>query len=261
MALAALLLAGIALRLVAIVSWWPVGTTLADSWPYAAYAGTNPLADPQHPAGYSSFLAVIGLFTRQVAVPVLLQHLLGIAAALLLFWAVRRLVGSPWPALVPAAFVLLNSDEIFLEHAIMAEGPFVFVSSAAFYASVRAIDRPTPVWRWPVIATILVVAAALIRTQGLFLLPVLALALWFAAPQPWRHRLRAPATVIALGAALLLVYAFANLASNGRFEVSPATGWHLLRESGDLRRLSRFHSAEGHRGALRSAPGERAAWQ
>lgn len=51
-ALGTLVLAGIALRLVAIISWWPVSPTLADSWPYAVYAGTNPLADPQHPAGY-----------------------------------------------------------------------------------------------------------------------------------------------------------------------------------------------------------------
>src|SRR5450755_3826008 len=63
-ALAVLLAGGLGLRIVAVLSWWPANPILADSWDYAYYASSNPLADPQHPAGYSSFLAVVGVFTR-----------------------------------------------------------------------------------------------------------------------------------------------------------------------------------------------------
>ncbi|MBV9466553.1 MAG: glycosyltransferase family 39 protein [Solirubrobacterales bacterium] len=252
--LVALVLGGIALRLVAILSWWPVGTTNADSWPYSVYAGTNPLADPQHPAGYSTFLALVGFVTRQVAVPVLLQHLLGILAALLLFGAVRRLVGSPWPALVPAAAVLLNSDEVFLEHQILAEGPFVVAISAALYASVRAIDQPVPAWKWPLAATVLAVIAGLLRSAGLFFIPVLALAMLVGTAHSRRGRMLPSATVLVVSACLLLAYAFANLASNGRFEISPATGWHLYARVAPIANCHVFTPPKGTAGLCDPRP-------
>jgi 4-amino-4-deoxy-L-arabinose transferase-like glycosyltransferase len=225
--LAVLVAGGVGLRIVAVLSWWPANPTLADSWDYAYYASSNPLADPQHPAGYSSFLAVVGVFTRSVAATVILQHILGLVAAVLLYGAVRRLFGSRWAALVPAAVVLLNSDQVYLEQTVMAEGVYVFFMCAALYASVRAIERPERLWPWSIAAVVLALASALIRTQGLFYLPVLVIALWFASAAPWRQRWRVPLVVAALGVAALLAYAFANLASNDRFEVSPATGWHL----------------------------------
>ena len=168
--LAAMVAVGLAMRVVAITSWWPAITTVADSWPYAVYAETDPLGDPQHPAGYPAMLAVIGFLTRELAVSIIIQHLLGIVSALLLFAAVRRMTGSPWPALARAAVVLLNADQIFLEHTIMSEGPFVAVVAGAAYASVRAIDRPDPWWRWPAAAAALIVAAAVFPVRGALLL-------------------------------------------------------------------------------------------
>ena len=114
------------------VGWWPTATTLADSSAYARFAESNPFADPQHPAGYALILAAIGSVTREVAVPVLLQHLTGIASALLLFAATRRVSGSVWAGLLPAAIVLLNPDEILLEHAIMAESWAILATAARY---------------------------------------------------------------------------------------------------------------------------------
>ena len=141
-ALGALLLGGLVLRVVAIASLWPTTPTLNDG--YQLFAESNPFSDPQHPAGYSLILAAIGALTREVAVTVLLQHLLGIASALLLFAATRRLTGSQWTGLLPAAIVLLNPDQIFLEHAIMSESWAVFTISLGFYAAVRSFDQPDP---------------------------------------------------------------------------------------------------------------------
>ena len=89
-------------------------------------------------------LAVFGALTREVVFPVFLQHLAGIATALLLFAAVRRITGSAWAGLVPAAAVLLNPDLIYLEHSIMSEPWFVLACAGAVYAAVRAFDRPDP---------------------------------------------------------------------------------------------------------------------
>jgi hypothetical protein len=145
--LVALLGAGVALRLLAVVSWWPTTTTIQDG--YQVFAESNPFADPLHPAGYGLLLGALGAVTREVAAPVLLQHAAGIAAALLLFAATRRVTGSAWVALLPAAIVLLNPDQIFLEHAIMSEAWSVLLTSAGLYAAVRTLDEPAPLWRWP----------------------------------------------------------------------------------------------------------------
>ncbi len=222
-----LVLAGAALRIVAAASWWPVATVLSDSGDYAQNAAGNPLASPQHPPGYSALLAVIGVFSHDVGVTIVLQFLAGILAALVMYATVRRLTGSPWPGLVPAAFILLNADEVFLEHTIMAEVWFVLALAAAFYAAVRAMDAPTPWWRWPSAAGALGGIATVIRSPALFLIPVIALALLVAAQCQWRERWRPPAAVLAVAGVLLCGLASANLISNGHFEISRASGWHL----------------------------------
>ena len=130
---------GLALRLVAELSWWPVETTLGDA--YEAHA-SNPFQNELHPAGYSAIIGLIGMVTRQVAAPVILQHLTGIASALLLWAATRRITRSDWAGLLPAAVVLLDPDFIFLEHSIMSESWFVLAICAGLYASVRALDEP-----------------------------------------------------------------------------------------------------------------------
>jgi hypothetical protein len=68
--LAVLLVIGVVVRIVAFTAWWPASTTLADAIPYSVYAATDPLGDPQHPVGYPALLALIGLFTRDVAVTI-----------------------------------------------------------------------------------------------------------------------------------------------------------------------------------------------
>src|SRR5947209_7542809 len=86
--LIALAAAGILLRVLAMLAYWPTIPSNADSRPYAVFAAHDPLGDPQHPAGYSLFLWAFGLITRQVAALTLLQHALGVLTAVLLFAAV-----------------------------------------------------------------------------------------------------------------------------------------------------------------------------
>ncbi len=225
--LAVLILVGVTLRIVALASWWPAATLFTDSYAYTKYAASNPLASPQHPAGYPALLAFIGFFSRAIWVTIVLQYAMGVASALLMFATVRRLTGSAWPGLIPAAWILLNADEIYLEHTIMSEPSFVLALAGMYYAAVRAIDMPSPWWRWPAAAAVLATAATVIRSAGVFAIPVLTLTLLIARPQPWRLRWRAPAAFLGIAAALLACYATANLISNGQFEVGPRQGWHL----------------------------------
>ena len=251
-----LVLLGVVLRIVAEAGWWPAATTLGDSYPYAQYAESDLLHDPAHPGGYSALLWAVGLVSRELAVTILLQHLLGIATALVLYVAVRRVSGSPWPGLVPAAVVLLGLDQIFLEHQIMSEGPFLFILSVGFYVAVRAMDEPFPVWRWPALAGALVALSAVVRPAALFAVPVIVAVLLLVGPRGVGYRARlAPAAAVAVTAAVLLVaYGFATRDAVGRFELGPTTGWHLYSRVAPFADCRQFTPPAGTAGLCESRP-------
>ena len=240
--LIALIIIGLGLRVLVAFSWWPTTPTLDDG--YQLYAH-NPFLDPQHPAGYGLIVGAIGLMTHQVAVPVLIQHLTGIASALLLFGATRRITGSAWAALLPAGMVLLGADQIFLEHAIMSESWDVLATSVGLYAAVRAMDDPEPWWRWPLLTGAALAVAVTIRTAGLLLIPVAVLALLLCRPHPLRQgrrQWRSPVTVAATAAVVLVGWAGANAAFGPRFGIAPSPGWYLygrVAQFADCRRFSR----------------------
>jgi 4-amino-4-deoxy-L-arabinose transferase-like glycosyltransferase len=188
---------------------------------------------------------MVGFFTHQVAVVTVFQHALGVATALLLYVGVRRLTGSPWPGLLPAAVLLLNSDQILLEQSILSEPLFSFLLAGALYCAVRAFESSDPWWRWPIAAGALTALAAVVRTEGVFLVPVLCLALFLAHRRPWRARLVAPGAVVASAAAILLAYGLANDVSNGRFEVGPSVGWHLYGRVAPFADCSQFTPPKG----------------
>ncbi len=225
--LGALIVAGIALRVVASFAWWPIATSLPDAWPYSSHAALSPFDDPQHPPGYSTYLKAIGIVTREPAVFTVLQHALSVAAAVLLFLAVRRLCGSPWPGLVGAATILLGADQIYLEHAVSSEALFVPLLVLALYAVARALDQPDRWWPWMPIAGALLVVAACTRSAGYFMLPVVALAVVLARPRPWTARWKPIVAFVGTATVLVLAYGGANVISHDKFELSTAGGWHL----------------------------------
>jgi hypothetical protein len=254
--LIALVLAGVALRVVTEVGWWPTATTLADSSAYARFAESNPFADPQHPAGYALILAAIGSVTREVAVPVLLQHLAGIASALLLYAATRRVTASRWAGLLPAAIVLLNPDEILLEHAIMAESWAILATAGGLYATVRAFDEPVPLWRWPLLAGLLLAVSVTIRTAGLATIAVVLLGLLLAGGGRWRDRARWATPLAAGGGAVAILVAFAisNAAFGPRLGIGPSPGWYLYARAAQFADCERFIPPPGTEALCEQTP-------
>lgn len=256
-ALGACVVAGVALRAIALVAWWPVTPKLGDPGFYSYYAETSPLANPLHPDGYSLFLGAVTLLTRSVEVVVIAQHAIGVAAALVLFAAVRRLCGSPWPALVAAATVLLGADQAFLEHTIMSETLFVLLLSLTAYAVARMLEAPLRWWPWPVATGALVAIAGMTRVAGLFLVPVIALAAVLAGRRlsaSWR-----PVAALAGAAGVLLVaYAGANAISHGHFHVVPTPGYHLYGRVAPFADCKEFEPPRGTRPLCeRTAPADR----
>lgn len=226
-ALLALLIAGTALRLIAVLSWWPAVTTISDG--YERYASGNPFANPLHPPGYSLILGGVGAVTREITLPVLLQHLSGVVSALLLWAATRRVTDSSWVGLLPAGIVLLQPDQIFLEHAIMAESWATLATSVGLYAAVRAFDDPGPWWRWPLLTGTALGLAVTVRTAGVLVLPVAVLALLLCRPRRLRRWRDWGAPVAAAGAAgaILLLFAAANASFGERFDIRSSPGWYL----------------------------------
>src|SRR2546423_6114252 len=111
-ALAALVAVGVALRVLLMVGYRPAALANADSARYIHFALEPPglLNDPFGPTGYSFFLRVAHWISPHVQFTIVLQHLLGIFAALLLYGAVRRLGAPRWPALIAPAGPLTSAD-------------------------------------------------------------------------------------------------------------------------------------------------------
>jgi Dolichyl-phosphate-mannose-protein mannosyltransferase len=242
-----LVLLGVGLRIVTEVSWWPVATTLQDG--YQAAAGTNPFLDPLHPAGYSLILAAIGSVTREIAVTVLLQHLVGVLSALLLYASTRRVTGSSWAGLLPAAAMLLDGDVIFLEHSIMSETWVMLAVAAGLYAAIRACERSHGRWwPWPVLTGTALAAAVMIRTNSAPLIVVVGLTVLVSRPgsaRRWRERVRAAGAVWLTAAILLVAFAGTSALAASRFQIAPSPGWLLYLRVAQFADCSRFTPPAG----------------
>ena len=238
--LLAMLALGVVMRLLMLASLWPSGTNLDDG--YQLYA-SNPFEDRQHPAGYGLIVAVLGDIVRSPVLPVAVQHMAGLTSGLLMFAATRRVSGSQWAGLLPAAVVLINVDVVYLEQTIMSETWAVLSVSVGLYAAVRAAEaEPRSIW-WALACGATLALGVTIRSATLLLIPVVVLALAFWRPHPlrrWRQSL-SPALAVAAAAALVLIaYASANAAFGPRFGISPAPGWYLYGRVAQFADCSQF---------------------
>ena len=170
------------------------------------------------PPGYSLFLAAILAVTEgSTAAAMLVQHLLGLAAGLLVYLIGRRLFG-PLVGLAAALLTVLDVELALYEHAVMTETLFTLLLLCAF--ALVLLRLPGSIWLKVVGFGLLAGAATLVRPTGL-LLPGLVLLLpglgsargaaGAAARHAWHRRLwrasrRIRLTLVALvGAALIVV--------------------------------------------------------
>jgi hypothetical protein len=248
--LSALLALGVVLRILAVVSVRPA-TILEDN--YQAYAH-YPFLDPLHPAGYGLILAAIGKVTHNLNAVILPQHVAGIASALLLGAATRRVTGSSWAGLLPAAMLLLSGDVVYLEHSVMSETFEILAVSVGLYATVRALDRPAPWFYWPLVAGAALAIAVMIRSDSLPLIVVAFVTLVFGRPGSWRRRWPAPLALAATAAVLLLGYSAASAGYGTRFGIAPSPGWYLYTRVAQFADCTRFTPPPGTASLCQSIP-------
>jgi len=218
--LASLVVAGVALRLALLLSFTPAYLDYPDTWGYVKAArGPLFMDDWIRPAGYPAFLAGLQAVWGSLTFAIVVQHLAGVATALLAYATVHRLGAPRWVAVVPAAVILLCLDVVYFEHTLLSEALFALLSVAALYALARSLEGGAVAWA--AAAGALAAFAVTVRGAGLFAIPVLVLVALLA---PGRRLPRAGAVGVA-AAAVLLGYAAVNQSQTGTFGLTEGSGW------------------------------------
>src|SRR4029079_14674258 len=114
--------------------------------------------------------------TNWLPFTIFLQHVIGIATGLLVYALMRRASETRWLALLPAAVVLFDSDQLWSEHVLLSEVLFTFFVTAGLYAAVRAWQQDAS-RVWLVASGVLLALSGLTRNVGV-ILPVVV-AIWF----------------------------------------------------------------------------------
>ncbi|MCD0447782.1 hypothetical protein LO762_01020 [Actinocorallia sp. API 0066] len=198
--------------------WFP------DSYPYVEIA-LNPRPDVVRTFGYP-FLLLLLRPLHSFAAVITVQHLMGLATAVILYGLLRRphlfrfgraLPG--WAATLAVAPVLFDGNQIELEHLLLSDTYFLLLVAGAV-ALVLWDSQPAP--GKVVAACLLLSMAAITRTIGL---PLLIVVLVFLAIRRagWRTVVAGTATAIVPIAAYMTWYASVN----GQFQLSGTDGVFL----------------------------------
>jgi hypothetical protein len=112
-------------RLLASLAFRPALLT-ADSFLYMSNAATNTPGNIR-PSGYAVFLDLARILPHPLVAVVALQHLMGIAVAVIVYALLRYRDLPGWAAALAAAPVLFDVREIALESYILPDTVFTLV--------------------------------------------------------------------------------------------------------------------------------------
>ena len=245
------------MRALLLLAWRPSFFGFQDSLSYVGLAMEKLWVDPTREVGYPLFLRELhAIVPTHLTWVIALQHLLGLASAVLLFAAVRRAGGPPWLGLLPAAVVALNGAEMFLEHATLTESLFIFLQALAIYFAVRAAGAHLPVWA--ALAGLALALANMVRVVALPALVLLLVWLLLLSGGSWRRRLLATACSAACALAVLVPYAAVQHDHTGYWGVAtPAGAWNLYARVAPFADCHRFTPPSGTRVLCESTPPSR----
>ncbi len=243
-ALGLLLVAGIALRLTLMAAQSPALLGYDDTLVYLGSARDHLFGVPSSPVGYVVFLRAAHWVWGSLAFLVGLQHLLGVAMALLLFATVRRVAPAGW-GLIPAAVVLLAGPQLLLEHAPLSESSFAFLVTASCYCATRALTGGSAPWGWA--AGLLAATAGCVRSLGLALVVLVVLCLVLGTRGGWRPRLGAGVGAALAAWVLIAPYVIATKHEVGYVGpgLTRASGWALYARAAPFADCGRFTPPAG----------------
>jgi uncharacterized membrane protein YjdF len=248
---AALLGVGLLLRAYFLFAWSPAITGYSDSGIYFDGAFSSLWADPIRTVGYSMFLRVLHGIAPHLTLVIVVQHGLGLVAAVLLFCTVRRCGGPRGLGLVPAAIIALGGDELFLEHAALSDALFIFLLSAMLYCAVRASQSRA---QWGALAGLCAGLGVWDRGAGLGMVAVIALWLCFSAGRPTRRTLAIGALSLVVSLAAIGGYIEWRHAATGLSGLTTNASWNLYGRVGPWADCTKFTPPPGTRTLCEATP-------
>jgi Dolichyl-phosphate-mannose-protein mannosyltransferase len=241
-ALVALLGGGLLLRVYLLFAWSPAFTGYSDSGIYFDGAFSSLWADPIRTVGYSMFLRLLHGIAPHLTLVIVVQHGLGLVAAMLLFCTVRRCGGPRGLGLVPAAMIALGGDELFLEHAALSDALFIFLLSAMLYCAVRASQSRAV---WGALAGLCAGLGVWDRGAGLAMVAVIALWLCFSAGRPTRRTLAIGALSLVVSLVAIGGYIEWRHAASGLSGLTTNADWNLYGRVAPWADCAKFTSPPG----------------
>ncbi len=173
--------------------------------------GASPGADPQ---GYKAVLLAVG----NLEAVALLQHLLGIAVAVLIYIVALRRGASRWLAALAAVPVLLDAYELQMEQTIM---PDVWFDAMIVAGLAVLLWRPALTVRFAAAGGLILGISATVSAVGEVLI-VPALVYVLAAAGGWRRAIDLAIAVCVAFALPILCYCSVSYATTGHFWVARA---------------------------------------
>jgi hypothetical protein len=163
------LAAGVILRLVVMAGFAPAGLFKLDTYDYlwdAAHLQPNPV----NPSGYAVFLWLLKPF-HSLTLVAGLQHLMGLAIAVMIYAILRSWRAGPWLATAAAAPVLFDPAQLLLEQLIMADILAMFLMVTGFAV---LLTRRFPSAARAATAALLLGLSAVVRPATLILIGLVA---------------------------------------------------------------------------------------
>jgi hypothetical protein len=215
--------AGLVLRVIVMAAYRPAILVRQDSFDYM-WDAVHLTPDPVRPDGYAFFLALMRPFDS-LALIAGLQHLMGLAIAVMVYALLINRTVPSWGATLAAAPVLFDPRELNLEHSIMSDTLATLLMLAALV--VLLYRRQPSVWRPPsvtrsALAGLLMAFGGLVRpiTLPLFVLVAAYLLIQRAG---WRRA----GAALAAGALPLVGYALWFSTFYGAFNLTSSDGLFL----------------------------------
>jgi hypothetical protein len=207
-ALAVLVGAGLVLRAAASIAYSPA-LIYVDTLKYLY--GASPGADP---LGYRALLLAIG----NLGAVAVLQHLLGVATAILIYAVLLRRGVTRWLAALAAAPVLLDAYQVQMEQMIM---PDVWFSAMIVAALAVLLWRPALTMPFVIAAGLILGTSATVRATGEILI-VPAVVYVLAVAGGWRRALERAAVLCLAFALPVLGYCGFSYVTTGHFWLARA---------------------------------------
>jgi hypothetical protein len=204
--IAALLAAGLALRILAQIAYHPA-IIYVDTlkYLYGAYPGSEPL-------GYTVALRLL-LLAGSLGAVTLVQHLLGLAMAVTLYVVLLRRGVARWLAALAVAPVLLDAYQLQMEQMIMPEALFEAMVVAGLAV---LLWRPAVTVPFAIAAGLVLGSSAIVKQVGLVLF-VPAVVFLLVSGKGWRRSLATSGALIAAFLLPILGHCTVSYARTGHF--------------------------------------------